>query len=163
MHSHTHSENRTLPALQKPPQAPFWSPTVPPPPLPWPSPAQITWACLVYSIWRIHAECAVLCFASFGQYCACEIHLCCTYNCRPAIFNLVHLMAHINGLLQFWGTPKNIFFADLTKNRYNFDSFRPYGYCCAGCCHFFIWQGKRGQCPWLKSQVLHVLKILVAH
>ena len=30
---------------------------------------------------------------------------------------------------------------------------------------FFFGQskGKRGQCPWLNSQALHVLKILVAH
>ena len=29
------------------------------------------------------------------------------------------------------------FFADLTKNRYSFDSFTLKGYCCVGCCHFF--------------------------
>ena len=33
---------------------------------------------------------------------------------------------------------KNIFFTDLTKNGYNFDSFTPDGYCCVGCFHFFI-------------------------
>ena len=36
-------------------------------------------------------------------------------------------------------TPKSIFFADLTKNRYNFDSFTPEDYCCVGCCHFLIY------------------------
>ena len=39
------------------------------------------------------------------------------------------------------------------------------GYCCVGYCHFFYLtiSGKRGQCPGLNSQVLRVLKILVAH
>ena len=33
-----------------------------------------------------------------------------------AIFKLFHLMAHINQLLKFYCTPKNIFFANMTKN-----------------------------------------------
>ena len=39
------------------------------------------------------------------------------------------------------------------------------GYCCVGYCHFFYLtiSVKRGQCPGLNSQVLRVLKILVAH
>ena len=37
-------------------------------------------------------------------------------------FNLFHLLAHKNWLLKFCSTTKNMFFADLTKNRYNFDS-----------------------------------------
>ena len=50
------------------------------------------------------------------------------------------------------------------KNWYNFDTFTSEWM--FGCCHFFYLtiQGKRrGQCPWLKSQVLRVLKILSAH
>ena len=38
---------------------------------------------------------------------------------------------------------KNIFLANLTKNRYNFDIFTPDGYCCFGHCNFFIWQSNR--------------------
>ena len=61
---------------------------------------------------------------------------------------------------------KNTFFADPTEKyrKYNFDSFTPDGYYCVGCCHFLltIW-GKRRQCPWLNSQILHALKILAAH
>ena len=55
----------------------------------------------------------------------------------------------------------------MTKKMYNFDSFTPDGYCRVGCCQIFFFfgqsKGKRGQCPWLNSQALHVLKILVAH
>ena len=55
-------------------------------------------------------------------------------------FNLFffYLMAHIHELLKFHGTPKNVFFADLTKNRYDLDSFTPDSYCCVGCCHFLF-------------------------
>ena len=35
--------------------------------------------------------------------------------CIIVNFNLSHLMIHINFLLKFCGTPKSIFFADLTK------------------------------------------------
>ena len=73
-------------------------------------------------------------------------------------------MAHklITKLLQH---AKKYIFCQSDKNRYNFDSFTLDGYYCVDCCHFFnltIW-GKRGQYPWLSSQVLHVLKILAAH
>ena len=44
-------------------------------------------------------------------------------NSVPAIFNLFHLMAHINSLLKFCDTHTIYFFADLTKNWYNFDWF----------------------------------------
>ena len=38
---------------------------------------------------------------------------------------------------------QNIFFANLTKNRYDFDSFTPESYCCFGCCRFLVtWQSK---------------------
>ena len=83
---------------------------------------------------------------------------------RPAIFNPSHLMAYINCLLKFWGTPQHKFSADLTKNGCNLDSFTLDGSCCVGWCHFLIWQFKGGrQRPWLNRQVLHVLEILAAH
>ena len=41
--------------------------------------------------------------------------------------------------LKFCSAPRNVtVFADLTENRYNFDSFTPDSYCCFGCFHFFI-------------------------
>ena len=55
------------------------------------------------------------------------------------IFNLFHLIAHINLLLKFCGTNKEyIVCLSDKKNRYNFHSFVPDG-CFLGCCHFFIW------------------------
>ena len=42
---------------------------------------------------------------------------------ETAIFNLFHIMAHMNELLKCCGTPKNMFFVYLTTNRYNFDWF----------------------------------------
>ena len=39
-----------------------------------------------------------------------------THMLLGVIFNLFHLMAHINQLLKFYCTPKNIFFANMTKN-----------------------------------------------
>ena len=85
---------------------------------------------------------------------------------RPAIFNLFHLMAHTNKLLKFYDTPKNRYCVNLTKkNRYNSEPFTLNSYCWVDYCLFFffltIW-GRRGQCPWLKSQVWHVLKMSVA-
>ena len=41
-----------------------------------------------------------------------------------------------------WHTKKH-FFADLTKKRYNFDSFILDGNCCACCCHFFKFDNLR--------------------
>ena len=59
------------------------------------------------------------------------------YCFNPAIFNLFYLMAHIN-YYNFATYQKYIFFANLTKNMYNSDSFTPDGYCCFGCCHLFF-------------------------
>ena len=75
-----------------------------------------------------------------------DIHYLCF---RAVIFNLFHLVTHINELLKFCGAPENIFFANRTKNRYNFSSCILDGYYCVGCCHFFCLtiSGKRGQCP----------------
>ena len=39
-----------------------------------------------------------------------------------AVFNLLHLLAHTNYLLNC-GMLKSVFFTDLTENRCNFDSF----------------------------------------
>ena len=58
-----------------------------------------------------------------------------TYN--AVIFDLSHLMAHINSFLKFCGTHKIYFLADLTKNRNNFDSFTADSDY-VGCCHFFL-------------------------
>ena len=38
-----------------------------------------------------------------------------SYTPRRAIFNQFDVMAHMNELLKFHGTPKNVFFADLTQ------------------------------------------------
>ena len=39
----------------------------------------------------------------------------------------------------FCGTPKTVFFADLTpQNRYTFDSLTSDGYCWVGCCHVLV-------------------------
>ena len=68
---------------------------------------------------------------------------------RAAIFNFFHFVVHqTTKILQYI---KNTFFANLTKNRYNFDSFTPNNYCCVVCYHFFIWKskGKEVPCPWL--------------
>ena len=66
------------------------------------------------------------------------------------MFHLIHLMAHRNSLLKFCSTPKNIFFANLTKKKKSdFDSFTLDGYNCVSCCHFFLFDSLRekGQCP----------------
>ena len=63
-----------------------------------------------------------------------------------------------------WHSKKYIIFANATPpNRYNFDSVTPEGHCCVGSCFYLMISGKKAQCPWLSSQVLHVLKILAAH
>ena len=56
----------------------------------------------------------------------------------PVIFNLTHLLAQKLLTKILWHTKKKFYFASLTQNTHNFDSFTPYGYCCVGCCHFFI-------------------------
>ena len=54
-----------------------------------------------------------------------------------------------------------MFFPDLTKNRYNFDSFTPDSYCWVA---FFLQsKGKEVSAFFLNSQVSHVLNILTAH
>ena len=58
-------------------------------------------------------------------------------------------------------TKKYVFFANLTKNRYSFDSFTLDGFCCMAVVIFFY--NLREKCPWLNSQVLQVLKLPVAH
>ena len=58
-------------------------------------------------------------------------------NFQPCSFHGTHKL--ITKILQH---TKNCIFANLTNNRYNFDSLTPTGYCCVGCCHFFIWQSK---------------------
>ena len=40
-------------------------------------------------------------------------------------FSTFFISWHINWILKFCGTPKICFFANLTKNRHNFDSFTP--------------------------------------
>ena len=65
------------------------------------------------------------------------------YSNDAAIVNLCHLMARRNQWLKFCSTPKAWIFYQGDKNRYDFDSFTLDGYCCVGCCHFFlIWQSK---------------------
>ena len=48
-----------------------------------------------------------------------------------------------------WHTKKNMCFADVTKNRCNFDSFTLDGYCCVAAVIFFIplTQGKEVSAP----------------
>ena len=53
-------------------------------------------------------------------------------------------------------------FANLTKNRYNFDSFTLDSYCCVGCCLLFDSLMVKRPVP-LTSQLLHGLKLLAAH
>ena len=62
-----------------------------------------------------------------------------------------------------WHT-KKVFFANLTNNRYDFDSYTGQ-LLLHWLSSFFFWtvSGKRGQCPWLNSQVPHVLKCFAAH
>ena len=55
---------------------------------------------------------------------------------------------------------KNIFFANLTKKRCNFDSFTWQLLCLAVAIFLFDSLRERGQCPWLNSQVLQELKVL---
>ena len=85
------------------------------------------------------------------------INCVCVCDFQPCLSHGTHKL--ITKIL--WHT-KNIFLANLTKNRYNFDSFTLNNYYCVVCYHFFIWQskGKEVSCPWLNSQVQHVLKIL---
>ena len=65
------------------------------------------------------------------------------YSNNAAIVNLCHHMARRNQWLKFCSTPKAWIFYQGDKNRYDFDSFTLDGYCCVGCCHFFlIWQSK---------------------
>ena len=81
-------------------------------------------------------------------------------NNRPASCKLFHLVAHI--ITKILQHTKNIYFCwSDKKNRYNIDSFTLDGYGCV-CCYFFYLTIKvqKGQCPWLNSQVFHVLKIL---
>ena len=59
-----------------------------------------------------------------------------------AMFNSFHLMAH-KLIIKILQPTNNVFFADLTKNRYNFDSFTPDGCCCVGCCYFFLFDKLR--------------------
>lgn len=70
-----------------------------------------------------------------------------------AIFSLFHLMAPINSLLNVCSTQK-MYFANLTKSRYNFDSFT-----LDSCCHF-LFDNLRKKCSQLNSQIFHVLKSL---
>ena len=52
----------------------------------------------------------------------------------------------------------------MTKNRYNFDSFTLAGYChTVGILKKFDNLREKRSVPLLNSQVLHVLKIIVAH
>lgn len=56
---------------------------------------------------------------------------------RTPIFTLFHLIAH-KLITKVLFTSNNAFFADLTKYRYNFDSFALDSYCFVGCCHFIL-------------------------
>ena len=56
---------------------------------------------------------------------------------ESAIFRLSHRTAQ-NGSLVVCSTPKNMFYADQTKNRYNFDSFTPEGCRGLGCLRFYV-------------------------
>ena len=48
------------------------------------------------------------------------------------------------------------------KNRYNFDSFTLDSYCCAGCCHFFLFDNLKAKMSVpLISQVVCVLNFFV--
>ena len=88
-----------------------------------------------------------------------------TQSHRAAIFNLLHLMAHINELLKSCGTPQNIFFADLTKQIgiILIHSHRTAIVVLAVVIFVFDDLREKRHCPWLNIQVLHVLKILAAH
>ena len=44
-----------------------------------------------------------------------EVYVLFFFKSMTAIFNLFHLMTHINQSLKFCSTPQNIFFADLAK------------------------------------------------
>lgn len=95
---------------------------------------------------------------------------------RAAMFTYFHFTAHklISKLLR---TPIYIFLADLKKKRYYFDSFNSFllfskllgklGMAIVVLAVVVLFSHnlrKRGQCSWVKSQVLvYVLQILVAH
>ena len=64
---------------------------------------------------------------------------------------------------KIWGHTKNIFFADMAKNRCNFDTFMPDSYCYIGCFNFLFDNLREKRSVLLtKYQILHVLKILAA-
>lgn len=55
----------------------------------------------------------------------------------PATFQPFSSHGTLNELLKFCCTPQNLFFAELTQNRYTFDSFILNSCCGVFCCHFF--------------------------
>ena len=62
-----------------------------------------------------------------------------TFLPKAAVFNPFHLMAHVNYLLKFCGSPKKICFLPIwQKIQNNFGSFTFDSSHWAGCCHFFF-------------------------